>query len=66
MVVGAGGIRRSSESSLHHYVVVQKLLLLCLCLQEALVPEILAWVLTSEISVKPWLFCGLLCVLAAP
>lgn len=55
-----------SESSLHHDVVVQKLLLLCLWLQEALVPEVLAWVLTSAVSVKPWLFCGLLCVLAAP
>lgn len=65
MVVGAGGMQWSSESSLH-YVFVQKLLLLRLCLWEALVTEILAWVLTSAVSVKPWLFCGLLCVLAAP
>lgn len=44
------------------YVVVQKLLLLRPSLQGALVPE----VLTSAVSVKLWLFCGLLCVLAAP
>lgn len=37
-----------------------------LCLQGALVPEILAWVLTSAVSVKPCLFYGLLCVLAVP
>lgn len=43
VIVGADGMQRSSESSLHYYV-VQKLLLLCLCLQEALFPEILAWV----------------------
>lgn len=56
MVVGTGEMQWSSGPSLHYYIVVQKLLLLCPCLQGALVPEILAWVLISAISVKLWLF----------
>lgn len=51
-----------SSGSSPYYYVVQKLLLLSLCLQGPLIPE----VLTSAVSVTLWLFCGLLCVLAAP